>query len=124
MNQKHRQKVTYALIAAMMVPFLFWVKLPTSWSATSLTLYLALITGFIGTVFLMWQFILGTRTITGLIYKDQNWALKIHKWLGKWGTLAIFAHPILITYAYGESLLYSFIPGFKDSFETAVSWGR
>ncbi len=50
--------------------------------------------------------------------------MKLHKFLGKWGVLAIFVHPLLIMYSYGEELLYILVPGFKSDFETAVSWGR
>jgi predicted ferric reductase len=56
------------------------------------------------------MYILGAKSIMGLFFTDLAPVLKIHKWLGKYGVLAIFVHPLLITFSYGESLLYSFLP--------------
>lgn len=66
--------------------------------------------GYMGIVMLLWMYILGTKSVMGLIFHDLAPVLHIHKWLGKYGTIAIFLHPILITLSCRESWLYALIP--------------
>jgi hypothetical protein len=56
-----------------------------------------------GIVLLLWMYILGTKSVMGLVFRDLAPVLKIHKWIGKYGTLAIFLHPVLITFSYGDT---------------------
>jgi predicted ferric reductase len=70
------------------------------------------------------MYILGAKSVMGLIFKDLASVLRIHKWLGRWGSLAILAHPLLITLSYGESLLYPILPHIGTQFERHVTLGR
>lgn len=124
MKEKHKQKSILAIIALSVVPLIICAKLPSAWTARSAFLYFSAITGFVGALILIWSYILGTRSVTGNILKDQAWVLRIHKFLGIYGTLLIFLHPLLIVYGYGESLLYIFLPHLQTGFERSVSWGR
>jgi len=124
MKEPTRRLLTYLAMIAMALPFILLAKQPEQWTAESSALYFGSIAGFVGVVLLLWQFILGTRTVSALLYRDLSWPIKIHKFLGKWGILAVFVHPLLIMYSYGEELLYILMPSFKSDFETAVSWGR
>jgi predicted ferric reductase len=58
------------------------------------------------------------------VFQDLAPVLKIHKWLGKYGLIAIFLHPILITISYGESWLYSFIPQLSTVAERHIMLGQ
>jgi predicted ferric reductase len=123
-REKQKQRLTFAVIVLLCLPFMLSVSLPKSLGYIDLTLYIALITGFLGIIVLLTQFLLGTRSITGLIYRDLPWTLRIHKNLGIYGTLLIFLHPVLILFSYAQNLLYIFIPRTSSSFETSVTWGR
>lgn len=124
LSEQLRHKLTYSVMILMTLPFVVFVALPSQWNASSTTLYISSLAGFVGVILLIWQFALGTRAVNALLYRDLSWPLKVHKILGKWGTLAIFFHPLLVVYSYGEDLLYVFVPSFKTDFEAAVSWGR
>lgn len=70
------------------------------------------------------MYILGAKSVMGLIFSDLAPVLSIHKWLGKYGVLAVFVHPLLVTFSFGESLLYSFIPHIGTLYERHVTLGR
>lgn len=82
------------------------------------------VSGFAGFSLLVWQVILGTRSLIGLFIDDLPWALKIHKYLGIWGTLLVFAHPIALTIAWSLPLAYPLMPDFSSNYEIYVSFGR
>lgn len=96
-------------------PAIFW---------NSLSLIVADIFGWIGTVLILWQFILGNWTTASLFGNDILAVNKLHRNLGIYGALFVFIHPILSMYAYGESLLWIFLPNLKNSFETDVTLGK
>ncbi|MBP9820970.1 ferric reductase-like transmembrane domain-containing protein [Candidatus Saccharibacteria bacterium] len=128
-SEKQKRYFLYFLIALSTIPFIFFVNLPETWALTSqniksLALYVSAVLGYVGVSLIMWEFILGTRSVTGLYFKDLPQLLKVHSWLGKYGTILIFLHPLLVTISYGESLLYSFTLNFSSTFNSAVSWGR
>ena len=110
MQESTKRRILIGLIVLSLVPAIFLPHFPLLVSAKSVSLYASAIFGYIGIVLLLWMYILGAKGIMGHAFTDLAPVLRIHKWLGKYGTLAIFIHPILITYSYGESLLYSFIP--------------
>ncbi len=129
MNEKTKQKLLYLLIALTTLPFFFLVNKPASWTLSSenfhaLALYVSASFGYIGISLLVWQFILGTRSISGLFFTDLVSKLWLHRKLGTYGVLFIFAHPILITYSYGESFFYSFLLQRSTEFEEHVTFGR
>lgn len=100
------------------------VSFPTTTTVHSITLYVSAIAGYVGISFLLWLYILGARGVARFLSDDFGYLLKIHDWLGKYGTLLIFLHPIFITISYGESWLYSFMPSISNEYEFYVMLGR
>ncbi|MBI5357277.1 ferric reductase-like transmembrane domain-containing protein [Candidatus Saccharibacteria bacterium] len=56
--------------------------------------------GLVGLQLIWWQIILGDRQINRLFTDDLFWINKIHKFVGKYGFLIIFFHPILMVLSY------------------------
>lgn len=110
MQESTKRHILIATIVLSILPAALIPHFPALVSASSVSLYLSAIFGYIGIVLLLWMYILGAKGIMGNIFGDLAPVLRIHKWLGKYGSLAIFIHPLLITFSYGESLLYSFLP--------------
>lgn len=129
MGEKTKHRLLLLLIAVTTIPFAFMVRQPTTWTLQAdniktLSLYLSAILGYIGVSLLVWQLVLGTRSIAGLFFDDLASKIKLHKLLGKYGFGLVLLHPILITYSYGESLLYSILPDISNEFEKHVTFGR
>lgn len=82
--------------------------------------------GLVGTLLLMWQYVLGSRHTAKAISEDLVTVNSVHQLLGKYGLLLIFVHPILQMIAAGEGLLWLLrIDLFTDDiFEQLVSFGR
>jgi predicted ferric reductase len=110
-------------MCASYLPFFVFAKLPTS-DADSIIAYLASQTGYLAAVLLLWQFVLGTRSVSALVHKDQAWALGIHKKIGIYGIALVLTHPLLIAYSYSENLLYLFWGGLENEFAQHVAFGR
>lgn len=124
MKEQHKFSILYALIVLSTLPFLFIIKPPTS-NSKSIALYLSAFFGYVGVSILLWMYILGTRSVVGLYFKNVPKTLHLHRQLGTYGTLLIFLHPLLVAYNYGENLLsYTFLPNLGTSFEKHVSYGR
>lgn len=70
------------------------------------------------------MYILGAKSVMSIVFHDLAPVVKIHKKLGKWGSLAIVLHPLLITYSYGEGVFYSVLPHISTKFERHVTLGR
>lgn len=124
MNEKTKRKYLIALIVLSAVPALLLVKYPTLVNAKTLTLYLSAIFGYLGVVSLLWSYILGAKSVMGVVFHDLAPVISIHKWLGKYGTLAIFIHPLLVMFSYGENLLYLIKPELGTEFANHVTLGR
>ena len=114
MTEARKRTVIIFTIIASLVPSLLLMKPPTSVTTASVMLWLSAIVGYMGVVLLLWMYILGTKSVMGLLFQDLAPILKVHKWLGKYGTLAIFLHPLFITISYGEGWVYSFVPRFDS----------
>lgn len=124
MNENFKRTVLIWLIVVSALPAFAILPFPGLITASSLSLWVADCLGYVGIVLLLWMFILGAKSVMGIVFRDLAPVLKIHKWLGKYGALAIFLHPLLITVSYGESWLYSFIPQLSTEFERHVTLGR
>lgn len=129
MAEKVKQYIVYTLLALGVLPLFFIVNQPSSWTLEpdnyrQLATYLSAVLGYAGIYLLTWELILGTRSISGVLFKDLTSKLSLHSKLGKYGLLFIFLHPILIAYYYGEGFLYSFMPNLSDEFERHVTFGR
>jgi len=94
---------------------LFWSKL---------ALYTANILGFIGASLLVWEFILGIRSLVKLFTADLIWVNKIHGIIGKYGILLVFIHPLLEMYVYAEQWLWLFVPNISTVVEKQYTFGR
>ena len=88
------------------------------------SLSLGNILGFIGSVLLFWELILGIRFLANLLTPDLPWLTKVHSWLGKYGTVLILAHPILEMYAYLQNWTWIFIPDISTNLDTRITFGR
>ncbi|MCA9346459.1 ferric reductase-like transmembrane domain-containing protein [Candidatus Saccharibacteria bacterium] len=130
MSEKNKQRLTLSLICLSTIPFIFFVAKPTSWELTSanmvgLSAYISSVTGFVGLGLLIWMYILGTRSVTGLYFRDLTWTLKIHNWLGKYGVLFVFLHPFFSAYFFGANwLTYWLKPLIGTELEQHITFGR
>lgn len=81
--------------------------------------------GFIGAVFMMWEFLLGTRFIARKISPDVMGLNGFHKNIGIYGMLFVFIHPFIQMYVYAEDLAFVLIPGsLNTNFDQHVAFGR
>lgn len=110
MQESTKRHILIATIILSLLPAILLPRLPSIVSVSSVSLYVSAIFGYIGVVLLLWMYIIGAKGLFGMFFSDLAPVLRIHKWIGKYGTLAVFIHPLLVTFSYGESLLYSFIP--------------
>jgi len=124
MSEKSKRALLIVAIVISVIPPFLLVKWPSVISFNSASLWLADGLGYAGIVLLLWMYILGAKSIMGLVFKDIAPVLSIHKWLGKYGVLAIFAHPLFVIISFGESLLYSVIPNLSTEYERHVTLGR
>lgn len=128
MSENAKHKAVYAAIALTTLPFFLMVSFP-KWGLDTTSLrstasYLASSFGYIGVALIIWELILGTRSISGLFFKDLVSKLKLHKTLGTYGVVFVFLHPLLVIYSYGESFLYAANPNLNSHFEQHVTFGR
>ncbi len=125
MSERKKRKCTVWLIIFSLAPLPLLVQMPQWNLASSVWLYGSAVTGYVGLVLLLWMYILGTKSVIGLYFRDLAPVLSIHKWLGKYGTLAVFFHPVATAVAYGDSIIsYTLFPNLSQSFERSVTWGR
>lgn len=129
MTEHARYKVLLLLIALTTVPFFFAVQTPTSWAIDSagvkaIALYGSAVFGYIGVSLLMWQLIIGTRSIAGLFFVNLPEKLTLHRRIGTYGILVFLLHPALMLIAYAEPLTYLVTPNLSTGYETAVTYGR
>lgn len=124
MNETTKRNLLIGLIFLSSAPALLLVPIPTHLTLKTLSLYGSQVSGYFGVILLLWMYIIGARSVFALWFRDLAPVLKIHKWLGKYGSLAVLLHPLLVAYYYGESLLYSAIPHIGTEFERHVTLGR
>ncbi len=124
MAEQTKRSILIGLIITSLFPALFLLTPPATSALTDWSIYASSVVGYMALVLFLWMYILGTKSVTSLFFKDLAPVLNIHKWLGKYGTLIILIHPMLIIYGYGESLFYSSIPNISTSYERYVTLGR
>ena len=118
-NEKNKKILLFCLILLSILPTFILAGTPKlTW------LYISTFSGFIGTVLILWQYILGTRSVSGLYFNELPWVTRLHVLFGVWGSLLIFAHPVAATILYAKSWTYSFALNFSGGLETSVSYGR
>ncbi|MGB4800107.1 MAG: ferredoxin reductase family protein [Candidatus Saccharimonadales bacterium] len=125
MSENRKRKILAWAVGASLFPVPFLVAAPNWDMPNSVWLYVSATLGYGGLVLLLWMYILGTKSVMGLYFNDLAPVLSMHKWLAKWGTLAIFFHPIAVAISYGDNLIsYTLVPNLGQSFERSVTWGR
>ncbi|WP_232547980.1 ferric reductase-like transmembrane domain-containing protein [Propioniciclava soli] len=86
--------------------------------------YVAKTGAFVGSMLLIWQFILGFRGALSSFFPDLTWIVELHKTLGQWGVPIILLHPVFIGLYYLETRgqnIYALDLG--DSFSQLVLLG-
>lgn len=96
-------------------PELYWNSI---WGIISVVCSLA------GATLLAWEIILRNRFITKYFTKDILRINKIHQFIGKWGMLAIFVHPIAIMFSYGFEWTWIFYAEINSDFTQHIAFGR
>lgn len=124
MIERQKRSILVAVIAASCLPPLLLLPFPTTSMLTSIALWLSATLGYIGIVLLLWMYMLGTKAVTQLVFVDLAPVLKIHKWLGKYGTIAVLLHPALVTFGYGESIFFSVSPHISTLTERHILLGQ
>ena len=125
MRELQKYTLLLILIALSVLPLLFIVPFPAEPAMRTVLLYFAALFGYIGMVQLVWMYILGARSVVGLYFRDMARILRLHGWLGKYGTLLVFAHPLLVAFAYGDNILqFLLTPSFATTFDKGVMYGR
>lgn len=121
--KKARKYLIFALFATT-VPFLALLGEASLGNTSSILLVLGSIAGFVGTVLLFWQVMLGLRFISSKFSKDLVWLNKLHKTIGTYGLLLIFTHPFLKAITYSGSISLVFFPDLSDPLWLQISFGR
>lgn len=124
MTEHAKRRLAIIAILVSLLPAILILQPPATITLHTVALYVSAVVGYWGIVLLLWMYLLGTRAVTGLLFHDIAPVLTIHKWLGKYGIIAIFLHPVLITLSYGESWLYSLIPQVSTLTERHVLLGQ
>lgn len=125
MKENRKYGLLIVLIAATALPLVLAVKVPEVWTVKTSALYASAWCGYAGMLLLIWMYVLGAKSVIGLFFTDIARIMRLHNWLGKYGTLLAFAHPLLIGVAYGENLLrYAFVPNISTEFEEHITYGR
>lgn len=82
------------------------------------------IAGFIGTLFLLWEFILGNKDLQEKLHMQKGELIRLHIILGVWGMFFILIHPVLELLVYAEQFTFLFLPDVATSFDLHVTAGR
>ena len=125
MNETHKRGWLLVVMGLTSLPAIYFAAVPSpSDPLSSWELYISAILGYVGTVLLLWMYIIGNKSVIGLLFRDLAPILKIHAWIGKYAVPLLLLHPLLVTLSYGENLLYMFVPHIDASFERHVTLGR
>lgn len=126
MYEVRKKYFLYVCILLTTLPLIFAVPTPQGITPLSQAYisFFSSVTGYIGISLLIWQLILGTRAISGLFFDNLTDKIQLHKFLGKYGVLLIFLHPLLILMQYREKLWYLFTPNLSSEYERHVTFGR
>ncbi len=89
------------IVASSVVP-LFFVQFDDVALHLNVYKFLAKIGAFVGSLLLVWQFVLGFRGAVSSLFPDLSWVVELHKRLGQYGILVILLHPIFIGLYYLE----------------------
>ena len=124
MKENNKKLTLFLLIALTSLPFFIFIKQPQWSDSSKVLLYLSSVVGYIGISLMVWQLVIGTRSIAGLFFKDLPGLLKIHSFLGKYGTILVFTHPIFYILSSKLSFTYLFNIHLEEGYERYVTLGR
>ncbi len=86
--------------------------------------FLASLIGYIGILLLFIQVTIGSRHVFKYWTRDNVFINKIHKQIGIWGTLFIFAHPVLEMMVNLQGWAWVFIPNTLTDENENITYGR
>ena len=121
-KEELNKKLAIAFYIISIIPFLY--LLVTDRTIDSFWFRLANISGYIGALVLIWQFVFGNRGVSKYVTSDYDWSLRVHIFLGINGALFVLLHPILEAMVYLKDIRFIFLPDYSSDFSTAVSIGR
>jgi predicted ferric reductase len=132
MQSKLDRKIIIGSILATTIPFLLLFSniseiLPITDSDAFWAKFLfitANTTGLMGTIMLVWSFVLGIKSLVALITPNLVWVLQVHKLIGKYGTLLVLVHPVLEMVSYLEGFAWIFVPNLSSETQIGISIGR
>lgn len=105
-----------------LLPFL-WLFTQTEIAGGLLPAF-ANISGLLGAAILLWQIIIGNRSIFKIVIPNYPQMLKFHMFLGVYGTFLVLIHPILQIMNYGQNVFYILTPDVSTTFAQNVTYGR
>lgn len=85
---------------------------------------IASVLGYMGLLVLYIQVVFGSRHIFKFLTTNTVLMNKFHQYLGQYGILFVFVHPVLDMVVRLESITWLFVPSFLVSNETYVTFGR
>lgn len=117
---KNNYKLIFIIVLSLSPVLYIFSKEPYS------SVVLANCIGFVAAILLWWQIPTGIRHVIKLFTDDQLIIRKLHIWLGTYGTIFVFLHPILEIIPYAKNLIWLFLPNNFDinSFDFYISFGR
>lgn len=122
------KKINYYIIIVLLVLTLgasfFLFPFPEKPTLASGSLWVADSFGYLGLGMLCWSLALGTRDICAHISLDLEKVVRVHKWLGKYGIIAILLHPVLMVVAYSTTPIFIIRLSAVDRFEAHLTLGR
>ena len=125
MKKLTKPSLTYLCIALSCTPLIFfYTTVINNFSYQEFINISGSVSGYVGVILMIWSFILGIRSLIGIITPDIIAAINTHKNLGKYGMLLILIHPLLQVIIYLKNFSWLFILDFRNNLETRVSMGR
>ena len=122
---KRRLWSLYLLVGLLSLPALWpLTQIDNATSKVELAYYFANSAGMLGLVWMFCGILLGARFVARLLTPDVGGALAFHKWLGKYGAIFVFVHPILEMFAYLEDWLWLVTPDFSTNLGFQIQVGR
>lgn len=106
------------LMLLSLVPILLAVDPVIDLATPESQLYLlARMWGLIGTMIMWWQFMLGIRDLVTKFIPDLVWVNNLHKFMGRYGFIAILLHPTFIFLHYAGIGVNILIPKLENDFD-------
>lgn len=94
-----RKQILLTLFGLSFLPLLFYIdSAPAKFleNEEGYSLMIGIVLGYTGAILLWWSLWLGFKGFVGKIVVDHIWLNDLHRKVGTYGTLLIFAHPIFI----------------------------